>query len=52
MINMTDTADMVNMADMVINMANMELFVDKTFQNWEYVANFMKKYIAIKGYRI
>ncbi|CAG8795463.1 22904_t:CDS:2 [Gigaspora margarita] len=29
-----------------------ELFINKTFQNWNQVAKFMKKYAASKGHRI
>ena len=31
---------------------NLELYVGKTFQNWDHVANFMKKFAASKGHGI
>jgi len=51
---MTDV-DMVNILDIldIINMANTaELFIDKHFQSWDHVANFIKKYSAFKGHRV
>ncbi|PKB92077.1 hypothetical protein RhiirA5_446144 [Rhizophagus irregularis] len=30
----------------------MKLYVGKTFHNWDYVINFMKKYAATKGHRV
>ncbi|CAI2198719.1 3578_t:CDS:1, partial [Funneliformis geosporum] len=31
---------------------DMNLFVDKSFQSWDHVAKFMKRYATTKGYRI
>ncbi len=40
------------MIDM-INMINaIEVFVGKTFQNWNYIAKFMKKYVAFKDHEV
>ncbi|CAG8712878.1 9253_t:CDS:2, partial [Funneliformis mosseae] len=44
--NMIDVTDIVNIIDAL------ELFISKTFQNWNYVVKFMKKYAASKGHGV
>ncbi|CAG8727759.1 21899_t:CDS:2 [Cetraspora pellucida] len=44
--NMDDLSDINNLDD------DEGLFVGKTFENWDQVANFMKKYAAAKGHGI
>ncbi|CAG8692262.1 9767_t:CDS:2, partial [Cetraspora pellucida] len=44
--NMNDLSDIDNLDD------DEGLFVSKTFENWDQVANFMKKYAAAKGHGI
>ncbi|CAG8691970.1 13662_t:CDS:2, partial [Funneliformis mosseae] len=61
MVNMTNTVDATDAVDItdIVDVTNavdmidaLELFVSKTFQNWDYVAKFMKKYATSKGYRV
>jgi hypothetical protein len=49
-----DTVDMDTMGTMnTMNTADIsELFVGKTFQSWDHVANFMKRYAASKGHGV
>jgi len=56
-VNMVDTVDTntvdTDMMDTdVMDTDAVELFVDKTFQSWNHVANFMKRYAASKGHGI
>ncbi|CAG8701003.1 3159_t:CDS:2, partial [Funneliformis mosseae] len=48
-VDVTDIVDVTNAVDII---DVLELFVSKTFQNWDYVAKFMKKYATFKGYRV
>ena len=42
-----------SISDEIVNTEkNTNLFVGKTFQSWDHVANFMKRYGSVKGYGI